>query len=264
MFVTRLTEAASLLTTNRLAPGPFEGLPESVRPQDELQGYAIQSVLADRLREEGFGAVAGVKIGCTTSVMQDYMKIGSPCAGTIHRSGVCDTPATLRFADYHRVGVECEIAVRLSSTLPDPGAPAERADIAVCVGACMAAIEIVDDRYRDFRALDTPTLIADDFFHAGCVLGPPVTDWDALDLGAASGQMAINGTVVGNGRGADILGHPFNALSWLAETGQARARGLGAGSIVMLGSVVQTVWVSAGDAVSIEIEGLGRAAVRFA
>ena len=241
----------------------MEGLPESVRPRDELQGYAIQSMLADRLGEAGFGPVAGVKIGCTTSVMQDYMKIGSPCAGTIYRNGVHGTPAALRFDDYHHVGVECEIAVRLSESLPQPGAPAEPADIAVCVGSCMAAIEIVDDRYRDFRAIDTATLIADDFFHAGCVLGPPVADWHALDLGAASGRMAINGETVGVGCGADILGHPLRALTWLAETGQASARALGPGSIVMLGSVVQTVWVAAGDVVDVEIEGLGQARATF-
>ena len=51
------------------------------------------------------------------------------------------------------------------------------------VGAVMAAIEIVDDRYVDWRALDAPTLTADDFFGAGCVLGRDDVAWRDLDLG---------------------------------------------------------------------------------
>jgi hypothetical protein len=30
---------------------------------------------------------------------------------------------------------------------------------------------VVQDRYVDYPSLDTPTLIADDFFHHACVLG---------------------------------------------------------------------------------------------
>ncbi len=258
-----IAQAVERLAANRETPGPFDGLSPDCRPGNEAEGYAIQSALAEVLAETRLGPVAGAKIGCTTPVMQSYMKIASPCAGTMYRRGVHDTPATLRHADFHHVGVECEIAARLSSPLPERPGSEGLDGIAACVGSCMAAIEIVDDRYRDFRVLDTPTLIADDFFHAGCVLGPAVEDWRAIDLAAVSGRMAINGEVIGSGRGADILGHPLKALAWLAETGQAGARGLGAGSIVMLGSVVQTVWVEAGDTVTVEIAGLGRAEVRF-
>ncbi len=258
-----LEQAVALLTANRRTADAFDGLPQRCRPADEAEGYAIQAALARQLSDGGMGAVAGAKIGCTTSVMQAYMKIDQPCAGTIYRSGVHDTPAELRYADYRRVGVECEIAVRLAGPLPESPSPVDIDELAACVESCMAAIEIVDDRYRDFRAIDTPTLIGDDFFHAGCVLAPPVTDWQRLDLAAVAGRMEINGESAGTGRGADILGHPLRALAWLAETGQARDRRLGAGSIVMLGSVVKTCWLSAGDTVIVEVDGLGRAEVRF-
>ena len=102
------------------------------------------------------------------------------------------------------------------------------------VGAVMAAIEIVDDRYVDWRALDAPTLTADDFFGAGCVLGRDDVAWRDLDLGLVSAMMAVNGREIGSGVGADILGDPLEALVWLAN-GPARATGLPAGSIVMLG-----------------------------
>ena len=264
MDAAKLEQAVALLAANRQPPGAFDGLPEACRPADEAEGYAIQDALAHRLSETGMGPVAGVKIGCTTSVMQAYMKIASPCAGTIYRSGVHKSPAALRFADYHRVGVECEIAVRLARPLPNQDMPSDLEDVSDCVESCMAAIEIVDDRYRDFRSIDTPTLIADDFFHTGCVLAPAVSDWHGIDLTTVTGRMAVNGESVGTGLGGDILGHPFHALAWLSETGQARARRLGAGSVVMLGSVVQTCWVSAGDRVTAEIAGLGQVQAVFA
>ena len=60
-------------------------------------------------------------------------------------------------------------------------------------------MEIVDDRYRDYRTLDVATLIADDFFNAGCVLGTPVTGWRELDLPAVTGVTRLNGRRGGAG-----------------------------------------------------------------
>jgi 2-keto-4-pentenoate hydratase len=128
----------------------------------------------------------------------------------------------------------------------------------------MAAIEVVDDRYEDYRSLDAPTLIADDFFNAGCVLGAPVATGRELDLAGLRGRMMINGVEVGTGRGRDILGHPLEALAWLANALAARGGQLEAGEFVLLGSVVETRWVEAGDRVEIAIEGLGRASCQFA
>ena len=155
--------------------------------------------------------------------MQRYLEIAHPCAGALYAHRVYDAPATVAHADHWRPGVECEIAVRLGAALArNAGAPFAREAVADAVDACMAAIEIVDDRYDDFRALDTPTLIADDFFSAGAVLGPPVAGWQRLDLAAAGGFMEINGARVGAGTGADVMGHPFEALTWLANHAAAR------------------------------------------
>jgi 2-keto-4-pentenoate hydratase len=127
----------------------------------------------------------------------------------------------------------------------------------------MAAMEVVDDRYRDYRTLGVPTLVADDFFAAGCVLGPEVTAWQDVDLPALSGATWVDGVEAGRGEGRAVMGHPFEALAWLATTRAARGRGLRAGEVVLLGSVVETRWLAPGAAVRVAIEGLGevRAAV---
>ena len=258
-----IERAAALLAGARLAGSRIERLPADCRPPDEAAAYAVQDALHLKLSAAGCGALAGHKIGCTTPVMQQFLNIANPCAGGVFAPTVQHRHGTFRHADFLHVGVECEIAVRLAKPLPAEGAPYDRNSVAAAVGACMASIEVVDDRYQDYRSLDTPTLIADDFFNAGCVLGTPVENWRELNLARVVGRMRINGAEVGNGTGGDILGHPLEALAWLADALAARGRELKSGEFVLLGSVVQTQWVAAGDLVEVEIDGLGQASARF-
>jgi 2-keto-4-pentenoate hydratase len=255
--------AADLLCVARIARRRFDRLPDDCRPADIAAAYDVQDALHGRLTAAGYGALAGHKIGCTTPVMQRFLNIANPCAGGVFARAVRHERGTFRHADFLHVGVECEIAVRLAHDLPAERAPYDRASAGAAVGAGMAAIEVVDDRYLDYRALDAPTLIADDFFNAACVLGAPVAAWRELDLARLRGRMMINGTEVGVGHGGDILGHPLEALAWLANALSARGQILKAGEFVLLGSVVETKWVAAGDLVEIEIEGLGRASCAF-
>jgi len=261
--VEAIERAAGLLAEARLAQRRLARLPEDCRPPDEAAAYRVQDALHARLGAAGQGALAGHKIGCTTAVMQQFLGIANPCAGGVFAPTVQHCAGRFAHGGFLHVGVECEIAVRLARPLPAAGAPYDEAGVAAAIGACMAAIEVVDDRYEDYRSLDTPTLIADDFFNAGCVLGDPVESWRELDLTAVEGRMTINGSEVGRGRGGDILGHPFKALAWLANALAARNRGLHAGEFVLLGSVVQTRWVERGDLVEIAIEGLGSASGAF-
>lgn len=252
-----IDETAALIAEARLARTPLPLLPDGLRPADEATAYAVQARVHERLAETRYGRRIGWKIGCTTPVMQAYLRIPNPCgaglfAGTTRRSG-----AVVPASDFCQVGIECEIAVRLGRDLEPGAAPFRAEDMAGAVESVMAAIELVDDRYADWRKTDTPTLIADDFFAAGSVLGEPLPLGAVSDLATLSGVTRINGAEVGRGRGADVLGHPFNALAWLANSLAGRGRMLQAGEIVLTGSLVATRWLSPGDTVEIEITGLG-------
>jgi 2-oxo-3-hexenedioate decarboxylase/2-keto-4-pentenoate hydratase len=249
--------AAQRIAEARLARRALPELDPAIRPSDEAQAYRVQDALHDILTRAGLGALAGHKIGCTTKVMQEFLRIPNPCAGGVFATTVFSSPASIRHADFLHVGVECEMVVRLGADLDPAQAPFTADSVAHAVEAVMAGMEIVDDRYVDYKSLDTPTLIADDFFDAGCVLGTPVRDWRKLDIAALTGTTRINGIEVGRGRGADVMGHPFNALAWLANALAQRGRGLRAGEFVFTGSVVETKWVNRGDRVQMQIEGLG-------
>lgn len=256
-------DAAALLARNRLARTKLGGLPAPLVPPDEAAGYRVQGLLHDALQRGGHGELAGHKIGCTTPVMQAYLRIEQPCAGQVFASRVFHEEAHLQMSDFVRPGVECEIAVMLARDLPETGVAYDRESVAVAVEGAMAAIEIVDDRYQDFRSLGAPTLIADDFFNAGSVLAEPRRDWRELDLATVTGRMTINGREVGHGSGAHIMGHPLHALAWLANLRARQGQPLRAGEFVSLGSIVETKWIMAGDRVVAELGALGRVTAVF-
>jgi 2-oxo-3-hexenedioate decarboxylase/2-keto-4-pentenoate hydratase len=114
-----------------------------------------------------------------------------------------------------------------------------------------------------WETLGAPTLVADDFFAAGCVLGPAVPRDAVPDLASVQGRAFINDALAGEGTGADVLGHPLHALTWLANHLAARGDGLEAGQIVLTGSLVKTVWLKPGDRVRMELDGLGTVEAGF-
>jgi 2-keto-4-pentenoate hydratase len=254
--------AAKTIVTARRNRAPLRPLAGDTAPQDEAEGYQIQRAVHDLLLPY-FGALAGYKIGCTSPVMQQYLDIPHPCGGGVFAKGVHESGASLSAKDFVRVGVECEIAVRLGRDLLPSEEPFTSEWVAESIEAYLPAIEIVDDRYAKWETMGAPTLIADDFFAAGCVLGKPVARTAAPDLLEVVGRAIINGVAVGQGTGADVLGHPHHALAWLANHLAADGKGLHAGQIVLTGSLVKTVWLKAGASVKMELEGLGKVTVTF-
>lgn len=252
-------DLAATIAAARLARTPL-ARPAAGGPADAAAGYALQAAVHARL-DGPLGGRIGWKVGCTTPVMQAYLAIPSPCAGGIFDADVRADGAVIASDERLRPGVECEIAVRLARDLDARPGPVGRAQVAAALDAAMVAIEIVDDRYVDWTTLGAPMLIADDFFAAGCVLGPPVPAARLPDLAATTGTITVDGAEAGRGTGADVLGHPLEAVAWLAGHLAADGRTLRAGEIVLCGSLVRTVWLQPGSRAEIAVEGLGRVAV---
>ena len=260
----RTLAAAKTIAAARRDRTPLPPLAGDAAPKTEADGYRIQDALHGLLSVD-FGAMVGYKIGCTSPVMQQYLGIPHPCAGGVFTKGIHKSGVSLRAKDFVRVGVECEIAVRLARDLVATEAPFTAEWVGESIEAYHPAIEIVDDRYVDWQTIGVPTLVADDFFGAGCVLGKPVARIKAPDhLLHVVGRALINGNEVGQGTGADVLGHPHNALAWLANHLATEGKSLHAGEIVLTGSLVRTVWLNAGDKVVMELAGLGTVEAVFA
>jgi 2-oxo-3-hexenedioate decarboxylase/2-keto-4-pentenoate hydratase len=235
---------------------PTEVLPAELYPASLDEAYAIGRAFQEIEEATGRGAIAGYKIGLTTPVMQQLCGVAEPCHGAIFAREVHHRYAELSARDYCRLGVETEIALRLGEDLPQGG---DRDRIAAAVESCMAAIELIEDLRYDYKRLDAAAMVAGNVWNAGVVLGTPITDWRALDLARVTAQLSIDGRKIGNGNGGDVMGHPLNALAWLADKLAAAGTPLRSGMIVMTGSMVPIQYPVAGNRVSVEISGLGTA-----
>ena len=256
----KLAQAAKLLQVARQNATPIDSLPDALQPATIDESYELQALL-NRSLAASLQPPAGYKIGCTTLVMQEYLGIAHPCKGVIFESTLHLGHATFDSNNLCRPGVECEIAVRLAHDMP-AGQTYTVDNCDAFIGSTHCSIELVDDRWTDYQKVPTPTLIAENFFGAGCVLGEAVT-LPASELQTTQGTLRINGHVIGSGHGSDILGHPHHALAWLANHQAQRDTPLSAGDVVSLGSVVKTHWLEQGDSVEIEFTGLGTCSLQL-
>ena len=256
--------AAGLIGEARNEGRRIGPLPADCAPTDEADGYTIQSALHAWLTQAGSGGLVGHKVGSTTPVMQEILGIPNPASGGVMAKNVSHGDAAFASGTFQNVGIECEIAVRISSDTEVGRTDYDRSSIAAHVGACMAAMEIVDNRYGDFRTAGVPLMIADDFFHAACVLGPEIEAWSDLDLAALEGRTMIDGTTVGTGLGSAVMGHPLEAVAWLANGLATRGQHLVGGQFVLCGSFVAVHWVDSYPTEAVvEVDGLGAAAARL-
>src|SRR5215813_8479155 len=234
----------------------YRPLDASIRKAPLDDAYRIQDALHRLMIEAGRGEVAGWKIALTSKAMQQMTGVDQPAAGAIFSKLVHPSPARLDVAAYHHLGVEFEVAVRIGEDLPASGGPWTRASVADRVAACLPAFELVEDGNADYKKLDAFTLIAQNTWNGGVVLGT-AGDWRKVDLETAVTRCWINDRPEGQGKTGDAMGHPFEAVAWLANLLNRRGRRLERDMIVMTGSSITTKFPAPGDRVRFAIDGLG-------
>lgn len=257
-----IARTAALLGAARLASAGVPDVAPEDAPSSAADAYEVQSALHAYLESNGQGTPAGWKIGATTDGMQRYLGVVGPASGRVFDANIYTDGAALLSTAFCQPGIECEIAVRIGR---DADARIyDREMVGDLIDGVLPAIEIVENRYGDFLGRGTPTLIADDFFHKAAVLGTERSDWRRLDLAALRGRTSVDGIGRGTGTGADVLGHPLEAVAWLANAVQERGEYLSAGEIVLTGSLPPVIWLEDFPArAEIDIEALGRVTVSF-
>lgn len=227
---------------------------------NDLDGaYAIQAAFVERLLPLK-GPRVGYKIGLTSQRMQQMCSIDHPVAGVVLADRLAKSGAQWRLSSLVRLGIEFEICVRLGRSLPPRATPYALEDVATAVGAVCPAFEVIDDRNSPYP-LDMLSLVADNAWNEGIVQGEYVKSWP--DLAAAPGVVELNGEVIDQGHGRDVLGHPFEPLRWLANHLSARGETLHAGEIVSTGSLVTTRFPKTGERYRFTVEGVGAVEIGF-
>ncbi len=239
-------------------------LDERLLPVDLDEAYLIQREFQRHISEEQ-GVIAGYKLAYTTEALQQTVGVSEPVLGVVLEDNILHSPNTLTAANYVQLALECEVCVRLGADLPLSGTPYDRGRVSEAVESLSTAFEVVDIRRTPGMdpKIQFITGVAANIFNAGVVMGEQVNNWRDLDLQAAYGSMTINGELVGDGHGSDVMGHPLEPLAWLANKLAEQGLGLSSGMVIITGSIVSPKPVNPGDTASIMIEGLGRAEVKI-
>ena len=249
----RLDAMARHMWDARRARTKHANLPDDLKPASIAEAYRAQDIY-HRLAEPVYGPVGGVKVATTTKVMQELMGITHPCGGAIFTNTIHTSPARLRTSDFVNLRLESEIALKLGGDLPASRAPWTRTSVAAAVAGAMPAFELIEDRNADYPRCDVRSLIVENCWNGGIVIGAPkAMPADAL-VGIA-GRLALDGKLVGEGKAED----PYATLAWLANHLAERGRDLKAGMVVITGSLIATVSIASGSRAVFTVEGLGEA-----
>jgi 2-keto-4-pentenoate hydratase len=158
------------------------------------------------------------------------------------------------------VRIECELAVRLGRDLPKGPAPYTRESVRAAVSEIMAAFELIEDRNADYKTSKALSLIADNAWNGGIVIGTPTPVPAGLDLNGIAGRLNRNGKEAAAGKTDD----PMGALAWVANLAADHGRPMTAGMVVITGSVLATVDIAAGERLDFALDGVGETSMTAA
>ncbi|AVO49183.1 2-oxopent-4-enoate hydratase [Melaminivora suipulveris] len=221
--------------------------------------YAIQQKMLARRLAAG-ERVVGKKIGVTSKAVMDMLGVFQPDFGWLTDGMVFNEGEAIPANSLIQPKAEGEIAFVLKKTLQGPGVTA--ADVLAATEGVMACFEIVDSRIQDWKIKIQDT-VADNASCGVFVLGDRLVDPRDVDLATCGMVLEKNGEIVATGAGAAALGHPANAVAWLANTLGRLGIALEAGEVILSGSLAIMVPVQAGDNLRVTIGGIGGCSVRF-
>lgn len=233
---------------NRLAWDPADTL--ALASMDDV--YAVQDRVTDQLTLD-------VGAWKTSPREDDTMPFVAPIyAREIYTSGV-----KIQASDLFVIGVEGEIAFRMSKDLPAREQAYTRLDILDSILEMLPLIEVVDTRMINGMKQDASLKMADNQSNAGIVIGTGVQGWETINATTAEVHLTANGQVLHSGKSVSPIADMFHLMAGTANACAARNRPICAGDIITTGSCTGIDFVEPGSEVVLEFPGIGRVEVSF-
>jgi len=251
--------AAELLWRTRREERRIDHLPPELRPATLAEGYDIQDAMVAVAAQP----VYGWKIAATSAAGQKHIGVTEPLSGRLFKDFVIPDGAHRPAKNMHMRVAEAEFALKMARTLPSRGRDYTTEEVCDAVAGMYLAIEIPDARFQVFDTIGAPAIAADDAFADWFILGREVPNWRAIDLPNHPVLGRKNGNIVSEGKGANALGDPRLALTWLANHLARRNTPLEAGHVITTGTCLKPVDIGAGDSVVADFGALGTVSVGF-
>jgi 2-keto-4-pentenoate hydratase len=236
-------------------------LPDDLRPRDRTEAYAIQAHY-----ETMSGApIRGWKIAATSQAGQKHIGVDAPIAGRLLAEHVFEDGATFTFGHNRMAVAEPEFAFRMARDLPPREKEYRVEEVLSAVASLHPAIEVPDSRFEPFEKAGAAQLIADNACTHDFVLGAEMpAAWRDIDLVTHRVTASVAGKHSHDGIGANVLGDPRLALTWIVNELSRYGMTLAAGQVVTTGTCAVPLPISAGDRVIVDYGSLGRISAGFA
>ena len=234
-------------------------LPADIRPASRADGYAIQSAVVDLFQQQ----IVGWKIAATSLAGQAHIGVDGPLVGSLMANRVLESNARVSLdGNYMRVG-EAEFAFRFARDL-SPRAKAYTLDeVLDAVSSLHPTIEIPDSRFDDFAGVGAAQLIADNACACWLIVGSAARTWRDVDLSTHAVGGFMDGTLLVEGSGANVLGDPRVALAWMVNERCEFGDGVKAGELVTTGTCITPVALAPGHHFRADFGALGELEVSF-
>lgn len=221
------------------------------------EAYALQRQYQQLLFEEGLGNIVGYKIALTSQAMQEMVGVDHPLAGAIFESALQTGNVQIALQDFQHLGLEFELAVKLKGSLGPIAGGHNVESVASAVGSIAPAFELVEDRDADYSNIDAYSLIAENCWNAGVIIGDYRADYDVANLALCATSLTVDGEMQDSAKVGDVMGHPFEVVAWVANLLLDQGRQLEAGMMVMTGSSMKTRFPTPGSHFQFNIDGVG-------
>ncbi|TDL72494.1 2-keto-4-pentenoate hydratase [Rhodococcus qingshengii] len=235
---------------------PFTSSTEEISVDD---AYKIQLYQIRRKVENG-AAIVGKKIGLTSKAMQEMLNVNEPDYGHLLNDMMYGDGDTISLNKFIQPRIEFEIAFVLKRDLTGPGVTMN--DVIDATDYVVPALEIIDSRIKDWQIKFEDT-VADNGSSAGAIIGSTNAKLDDLDLAKVAMTVSRNGEFLDSAFGSAVMGHPAEAVAWLANALGSYGISLYAGEVILSGALSKAIPIEDGDTFTAEFEQIGVVTATF-
>jgi len=204
--------------------------------------------------------LAGFKVGFTNIAVRQRMGLPDSTYGYLLDTMILGNDARVPMSELIAPKIECEICFQLGADLEGKGLTI--ADVLAATQGVCASFEICDARIKDWKC-PYPDFFADNGFSARVVLSGKWFPVSQVDLLGETVVLTQDGQKIAEGKGEMALGHPANAVAWLAGKLAERGKGLKAGQIVMTGTLTPITPIAKGSTYVARFSTLGEVRATF-
>lgn len=256
MDIQKAATALMEAETKKKPIAPFTSSTEEISVDD---AYNIQLYQIRQKVEKG-AVIVGKKIGLTSKAMQEMLNVNEPDYGHLLNDMMYGDGDTITLNKFIQPRIEFEIAFVLKKDIAGPGVTMN--DVIEATDYVIPALEIIDSRIKDWQIKFEDT-VADNGSSAGAIMGSSTAKLDNLDLSKVKMTVFRNDEYLDSATGSAVMGHPAEAVAWLANALGSYGISLHAGEVILSGALSKAIPIEDGDTFTAEFEHIGAVTATF-